>query len=444
VNVLLSIEQKDLVRVASECASLRSFYDAIEIRVVQKFSVEEEDFLRLLHVPILMKVEDLSLLSSCSVVPWMIDIPVWFRDQLGWVRDLFPSVPVQGSLHLSEAILSYDMIEENQAFDSIKIAAMTRNTKEALSVMRFLVRYASSCRLTCIAMGEHAQWSRIVSAALGSYLTYTCLSGEPTAPGQLDLKIAHERFSLSRISRDTKLFGLIGDPVDSSVSDYTHTRMLRSFGVDGVYVKIPVALCELHECVSLLEKLSFVGLSVTTPLKEQIVGKPVNTVRWRYGHQEVCNTDAPALLDALHDHIRLKGVPVLVLGAGSVAKAVIPMLIEQGADVTVWNRTYEHAEALRSDFGVSVLPVLSCDHFFVVINTTSFWTEHPSFLDQRSVSLFAEYCYPQESTMLRYARSVGIQVISGKDLWKRQAAKQFHWWCSFEEQACRFFFDRMI
>jgi|AMWB02.1.fsa_nt_gi shikimate dehydrogenase len=446
---VLSIEGTDLEKALPRVAAFTGVFDILEVRLGDRpLSTKDQAFLKALDVRLCYTVPPNYpfLTASWTSPPYLIDVP-WqtSSDTLATIRSLYPNAILQGSAHdypLPVAQL-FTQIHE-RGFDAIKIANTVHSTKETVDLLAFLKEHSQSVRLTVVPMGEAGQFGRLLALTLNSFLGFCCLPGSPTAPGQLDIATMHSLYHAKDLSSQTVRYALIGEHVQKSPSHRTHTNVLRHFEIDGVYVKIPVSQEELLQTLPILESLGFAGLSVTTPLKE-ICGSesfPVNTLKWSAGTMTRTNTDAPALVDALQEHTPLSGARVLLLGAGGVGASVLHALRTLGADVSVYNRTHERALALTKRIGGTTVDSGVLHHmnrFDIVVNATSahFSSSFPqSFstlpLQKWGVHVAAEFAL-NTTPFLDIAAKSGVMTVGGEELWARQAAKQFHWWCGIDE-----------
>jgi shikimate dehydrogenase len=153
----------------------------------------------------------------------------------------------------------------------------------------------------------------------------------------------------------TRLVGLIGDPVDHSLSPLMQNAAFAALALDWAYVPLPVKRERLEEAVSGLEALGFAGANVTIPHKTAVVAfcdelddvaaraGSVNTLVARDGRVLGSSTDGPAVARL----VEAGGARVLVLGAGGGAQAVATSLGDAGAEsITVAARDAERAHAL--------------------------------------------------------------------------------------------------
>ncbi len=254
------------------------------------------------------------------------------------------------------------------------------------------------------------------------------------------------------IDGTTKLYGIIGHPVGHSMSPAMHNAAFAATGINGVYVAMDVE--DAGGAVAALQKLGFVGVSVTVPHKEAVMAHvdeidpvarrigAVNTLffyRRPDGGQVVrgFNTDWQGANLALAEKIRLAGSRVLVLGAGGAARAVGFGLVEAGARVVISNRTEARGKALAGSLGCRFagpdrLHEVEAD---VLVNTTSVGMEphaddlpvDPGLLPRFSLVMDIVYA-PLETRLLREAAAVGCEVIDGLAMLQYQGAVQFKIW----------------
>ena len=161
----------------------------------------------------------------------------------------------------------------------------------------------------------------------------------------------------------TRTCGLIGNPVEHTMSPAIHNTLAAELSENLVYVPFFVPEGKIREAVEGAFALNLLGCNVTVPYKSQVIPflkeidplaekiGAVNTlVRVQDGFKGY-NTDMPGLLQAMReDGVRLEGEKVLILGAGGVARAVAMLLSEQGASqIIILNRTAEKAEVLARE-----------------------------------------------------------------------------------------------
>src|SRR3954466_6758315 len=178
----------------------------------------------------------------------------------------------------------------------------------------------------------------------------------------------------------TALAGVLGYPVAHSRSPAMHNAAFAALGLDWHYVKLPVPPELFEETVRALPGSGYRGANVTIPHKLAALALAdsateaarkigaANTLTFGADGIEADNTDAGGFLDALGESPA--GRRALVLGAGGAARAVVWALAQAGAaEVLLWNRTRERAEALAAELGARA--VERPEPADLVVNTTS-------------------------------------------------------------------------
>src|SRR6185295_9082793 len=178
------------------------------------------------------------------------------------------------------------------------------------------------------------------------------LHGEPGRVQQLSARRLELRLT---IGGATRLVGLIGDPVEHSLSPVMQNAAFAAVALDWAYVPLHVRRERLEEAVAGLKGLGFAGANVTIPHKTAVVGYcdeldevaaragSVNTLVVRDGRVLGSSTDGPAVVGL----VEAAGARVLVLGAGGGAQAVATSLGDAGAEsITIAARDPERAHAL--------------------------------------------------------------------------------------------------
>lgn len=246
--------------------------------------------------------------------------------------------------------------------------------------------------------------------------------------------------------------GVIGYPIGHSLSPRMHNAALRALSLDGEYSAIAVESAGLTEAVRGLFAQGFAGLNVTIPHKQAIlplmdelansarVIGAVNTIVKVDGCMIGHNTDAAGFMRGLTNAgFNPAGARVFVMGAGGAARAVVYALCDARASVVVWNRTYERAERLASEFGVDAidcLPMGTLGRFDLIVNTTSVgMSPHQDQtplqfpMGERTPQWVYDLVYrPRETRFLREARAAGARTIAGLDMLVYQGAEAFTLW----------------
>lgn len=323
-----------------------------------------------------------------------------------------------------------------------KIAVTAQNCIDALRFVCWAKK--SDDKLIAISMGSHGQISRILGPMMECPITYAALEeDQKSAPGQLSAKILIERYHHHSLNPDTVIYGLIGDPVDLSISDQAHNDLITACGLDAVYVKLQVRPSELSDFLQLAKQLPFHGLSVTMPLKEHILPfldqidpqaldiGAVNTLLFKEGVLSGFNTDGIGALNAIEREV--KGKQIVIIGAGGAAKAIAYEAHRRGALVTILNRderkAHEMAQRLHC-IGKGLDYMATCFEagYDILINCTPVPLPIPSDYILPQAIVMDIKTRPKETPFLKHAMEKGCQIIYGYQMFIEQALGQFDLW----------------
>ena len=253
------------------------------------------------------------------------------------------------------------------------------------------------------------------------------------------------------------LAGLLGWPVAHSRSPIIHNHWMQEHGIVGRYVLLPVPPEKLADAVRGLAPLTFRGCNVTTPHKQAIMPLldhvdplaakigAVNTVVVREdGSLEGLNNDGNGFVLSLRDldpAWRPDSGPIVVLGAGGAARAVVASLLAQGAkEIRLVNRTLEKAHELVDAVGgpVTVYPWSKRDDVqdgaALLANATSLGMAGKPPLEISLArlpksALVGDLIYvPPETPLLAAARQRGNRTVNGLGLLLNQARPAFQRW----------------
>ncbi len=253
---------------------------------------------------------------------------------------------------------------------------------------------------------------------------------------------------MSSITGKTKVCGIIGDPIEHSMSPVMHNAAFEALGLDYAYLPFRVRREELPEAIAGIRALSVVGLNVTLPHKVDVIPlldkldtlaervRAVNTIVNEGGVLTGYNTDAPGFLQALRSKsIEPDGKKIVILGAGGAAKGISFILAEAGANLVILNRTLPKAEELKSQiaqFYRQNLKAMTLNEenmakalggADVLVNTTSVGmvpgvdqTPVPAKLLKSDMTVFDIVYNPLETRLLREAKAAGARTIDGLDM----------------------------
>ena len=253
------------------------------------------------------------------------------------------------------------------------------------------------------------------------------------------------------------LAGVMGDPVMHSRSPKLHNYWLAKYGLTGIYVPLAITAANLRAALRALSALGFSGCNLTIPHKEaalDIVDKldpparrigAVNCVVVAPdGSLEGRNHDGFGYIESVreaHPDWRADTGPIVVIGAGGGARAVLVSLVDQGArEIRLVNRTLARGKALAGDLGGPITALAwekreaALEGAAMLINATNqgMLGEPPLdlALDRLPVrALVSDIVYiPRETVLLAAARKRGNATVNGLGMLLHQARPAFHAW----------------
>jgi 3-dehydroquinate dehydratase/shikimate dehydrogenase len=357
----------------------------------------------------------------------------------------------------ADLITIYERMSNTRA-QILKFAVQADDAIDCLPVFQLLKRgITAGHKMIAIAMGPAGLATRVLGPSRGAFLTYASTDGEKTtAPGQVTARELIETYRIKRISKQTQVMGLIGKPVAHSVSRHMHNAAFDVAGVDAVYIPF-----EVKDLKSFIERMvhpktreldwKLRGLSVSAPHKSAIMDYldwidpaareigAVNTIVVTGDELRGYNTDAAGFISPLlAKYGDVDGVSCAVIGTGGAARTAVWSLRRNNADVTVFGRDVQAAQAMAEEFGASwsALNHASFKNFGVVINATPLGTagsskdETPATAGQLAgASFVCDLVYnPTQTRFLHEAESVGCRILGGLAMLVAQAEEQFRLW----------------
>ncbi|MHC4458073.1 MAG: shikimate dehydrogenase [Planctomycetota bacterium] len=311
-------------------------------------------------------------------------------------------------------------------------------------------------------MGAAGLVSRILAKKLGSFVTFASINEEAaTAPGQLTIEQIKGLYRYDNIDVDAELFGVIANPVGHSLSPAIHNACFADEGMNKLYLPLLVegGREEFDEfLINVLTRrwLNFKGFSVTIPHKQNAlyfvkakdgfiepladkIGAVNTLIIGTDGKLAAYNTDYAAALDAITSTMGitradLKDLPVAIIGAGGVARAIVAGLSDVGAKIKIYNRTVEKAERLAAEFKCDFagLSDLSSVEAKLLINCTSIGmhpnidaTPFPQEDLKEDMVVFDTVYNPAETLLLKQAKEGGAKTIDGISMFVNQGLAQF-------------------
>ncbi len=254
------------------------------------------------------------------------------------------------------------------------------------------------------------------------------------------------------------LAGVVGWPIEHSLSPLIHTIWAARAKIDGYYIPIavPPDYDDFARAMDSLRTVGFAGVNVTLPHKENALRYAVtkNDAAKKAGAANMLtftkdgavaeNSDISGFENALKtalDFDDRNKKTALVLGAGGASRGIALALRNLGfSDITITNRTREKAENIAELFALSVSDWgrrnEAAAAASVVVNTTSLgMTGQPplelDIAELRSGAIVADIVYtPLETGLLKQAAARGLKTVDGLAMLMHQAAPGFNAWFS--------------
>jgi 3-dehydroquinate dehydratase/shikimate dehydrogenase len=337
----------------------------------------------------------------------------------------------------------------------IKIAAAVNSTGDVLRVLKASKEKEFKDKdkiLLC--MGHYGVYSRILAEKFGSFLTYSSALSEsevPGAPGQVDVQELAELYHFRKVTKKTKVYGVVGSPLKATVGPWFFNTVFNLENNDAVYVPFPTT--SIDDLFDLADELEVQGLSITVPYKETVLPRlakssaavqsigACNTLYRSDGGWYGENTDCTGFSDSLLKFIdkkNFKKQKITIIGAGGAARAVAAEIFRLGGKAIILNRTVLKAKnlALQYNFlwggldshGIEAMAKYSD----IIIQTSSVGMEgieevdpleHYSFTGKEAVM---DLIYtPPVTPFLKKASDAGCRTINGYDMVIRQACLQY-------------------
>ena len=274
-----------------------------------------------------------------------------------------------------------------------------------------------------------------------------------------------------KIDGKTRTCGLIGNPVEHTLSPMIHNNLAKMLGINLVYVPFLVEEDGLAKAVEGAFELNLLGMNVTVPHKSAVIGGlkeidelaekigAVNTLVRCEGGYKGYNTDMSGLFRAMQtENIHIKGENVLLLGAGGAARAVAFLCGQCGAKkIYICNRTLQKAQAIAEEIRLQMEDVDTCaityeqtaeltEEAFLAVQCTSVGL-HPNVTDvvladgpiYDRIHTGVDLIYrPYETQFMKQVKAHGGKTMNGLKMLLYQGIIAFELWngCDVtEEQA---------
>lgn len=341
----------------------------------------------------------------------------------------------------------YDDMYCHGLFAVYKMVTYAKTSLDALRMLQF-VQDNGGCSNVCgMCMGKKGEITRILTPLVGGCFCYGALSEITALEGLLDIDTLLHTYNYRLLNRQTKIYALLGDPITISIGHKYHNKAFRDAGENAVYVKVCVTQNEAEEFFCASKLLPFGGFSITMPLKKKAMRlidcidndarriRAINTIVNHGGKYIGSNTDGLGAIQVLNDYLSIVGKNIVIIGAGSAARAIVYEAKKRGAVVTVLNRTVEEAQKIAATyecFGAGLDYLDSMENIDVLINATMIGMKPEDNMPVKIGTLGAGVTVLDivvaETKLLEAAEQQQCQVIPGKEMFYAQADLQLQTW----------------
>jgi shikimate dehydrogenase len=253
------------------------------------------------------------------------------------------------------------------------------------------------------------------------------------------------------INQNTNLYGVVGFPLDHSLSPTMHNSAFAASGLNAIYLAFETN--DLSGCISGMRAFGIRGISVTLPHKSAVIPHldevddlakkigAVNTIVNVNGHLVGYNTDALGALKALEEKIQLSGKTCILVGAGGAARAIGFILKQKGVKLKVVNRTPERGRELAQFLAcpyIALDDATAADADILIQATSVGMTPGdnacpvPEHVLREGMLVMDIIYNPIQTTLLKKAKSRGCLTINGLGMFIHQGAEQFRLWTGMD------------
>lgn len=377
--------------------------------------------------------------------------------------------------------------------DSYKLIFYAKSSLDNFVILKFLDNFKKNklykkYKITAHCMGELGQASRILGKKYGNQFTYcvltewdklpeVCISSESKidiqisrltpAPGSISLDDLINIYNYNNINHHTKIFALIGNPIEHSVGHIFHNQYYKKNNINAIYIKLLIQESELEDFFSWFKQpcfSDFYGLSVTMPYKYTVTKylddfnnlSPINTVKKINNKLSGINTDGIGVVQALlqdQSAENFKNKKILILGAGGAAAGIIAELSKNQygvAKIDMVNRTYSNALKFAQIDKCNIFSFDDFDSFNnkkqydYIINTIDYlaYQNNPEnnsadlikkinnilniYATTETIYMNINYNDKQENKL----NNACYQTVSGYQMYVKQAEGQIRYWVS--------------
>jgi 3-dehydroquinate dehydratase / shikimate dehydrogenase len=315
-----------------------------------------------------------------------------------------------------------------------------------------LLKLAGRPNLIAYTTGKTCFWSRLVGLHFGMPMIFGAIESYFDRPWEPTVRQLIEDYNLPQLTPLSEIYGIVGDPVQHSLSPRLHNAAYRALGYPALFVPFTVeSFRDFWSKVVEKDTLESLGIwmkgfTVASPhketaLNEATVSSPMveragstNIFVRKNGAWKAETTDPEGVLEGISRRgIELLGKKVAVVGCGGSGRAIAVALDQAGAVVTLVNRGVERGLRAHRLLGLPFVPLseFTVDGYSLIVNATPVGRNNGDLpfklngLSQDAVVVDLVYG-PETTPLIAAAQAQGRITIDGREVLYLQARRQFH------------------
>lgn len=377
-------------------------------------------------------------------------------------RDLLPEIldeipPDKRLISWHGPATDYSALKQRlEAFSAIeariyKLVPMGRQAGDGLTTLS-LLKLANRPDLIAYTTGKTSFWSRLLAPYFGMPMIFGTIGKRPAVLGEPTVSQLIEEYHLPRLMPLREIYGIVGNPVQHSLSPKLHNAAYRALGYPALFMPFHAeSFSDFWRDVveeGTLESLgiSMRGFTVASPHKETALSEvsatsamvqragSANLFVRKNGTWKADTTDPEGVVEAMNQRgIKLAGKKVAVVGCGGSGRAIAAALDQAGANVTMVNRGRERGLRAIELLGLPFVPLseFAVNEYSLIVNATPVGRENGDLPFElkglRRDAVIVDLVYGAKTTpLIANALALGSTAIDGREVLYLQVRRQFY------------------
>jgi 3-dehydroquinate dehydratase/shikimate dehydrogenase len=355
--------------------------------------------------------------------------------------------PAQSLAGLQQRLEKFSATEA-RIYKLVPAGAQSGDELAALS----LLKLAGRADLIAYTTGKTSLWSRLVAPRFGLPMIFGTIGKHAAAPWEPTVAQLIEDYHLPQLAPLKEIYGIVGDPVQHSLSPRLHNAAYKALALPALFVLFPVeSFSDFWREVVAKDTLESLGLrmkgfTVASPHKETALSEVTTASRMvqragstnifvrQNGTWKADTTDPQGVVEGMSRRgLKLGGKRVAVVGCGGSGRAIAAALDQAGAIVTLVNRGMERGLRAHKLLGLPFVPLseFTVDGYSLIVNATPVGRNNGDLpfklkgLSQDAVIVDLVYG-AQPTSLVANAQALGRVTIDGREVLYLQVRRQFH------------------